>query len=172
MNFTLLERHICWCAHTSFNWYTLKFSSGPWSVYSEFIWNTFGLSNRTGLTSIPSVHHEGKDKKILQNPPGTGDMRGWLQRPSVTSHHRNICVTSNIVQRLGVLCDHTYDRTCKGALLSSLPALPPHHHLPLILYTGKEVTLYSLLLKQSCNLHSSCWNSYIPHRSPFETVQL
>lgn len=109
MNFTSSERHICWCAHTSFNLYTLKlFSSGPWSIYSEFIWDTFGLSNRTDLTSIPLVHHEGKDKRILQNPPGTGDMRGWLQRSSVMIPHCNICVTSNIIQRLDVLFNHTY----------------------------------------------------------------
>lgn len=164
MNFTSLERHICLCDHTSFNLYTLKvFSSGPWSVYSEFIWDTFGLSNRTGLTSIPSVHHEGKDKRILQTLQALGTC--------VTSHHYNICVTSNIVQRLDVLCDHTYLRQN----LSGCPTVKPTGTTPptfLILYTGKKVALYSLLLKQSCNLHSSRWNSYIPHGSPFETVQL
>lgn len=171
MDFTSLERHICWCAHTSFNLHTLKFSSGPWSVYSEFIWDMFGLSNRTRLTSIPSVHHERKDKRILQNPPGTGDMRGWLQRPNVTSHH----ITVTYVQ---LATSFNVWRCSAIILMTELVRMPycqaywHYPHRPLILYTGKEVALYSLLLKRSCNLHSSRWNSYIPHGSPFETVQL
>lgn len=147
MNFPSSERHICWCAHTSFNLYTLQFfSSGPWSVYSEFIWDTFGLSNRTDLTSIPLVHHEGKGKGILQSPLGTGDMRGWLQRPSVISYYRNICVTSNIVQGLDVLFNHTY----LWQNLSGCPTVKPTGTTPPPIF----VWFYTLGRKSLCTVYS------------------